>query len=135
MSDIDSLGGFLGGEQAEGYVTMWVIATAVERTDENFHTYIGYDFPESPDGLHVPPEIVPKAGERVACLVRFKPEHLKAWQTYAKVTKLGETKVAAETAWPTAKAQVDYLPKVVNGRTAWRKVTAEPIPEGTLKGL
>ncbi|MDP2899141.1 MAG: hypothetical protein Q8Q12_21600 [bacterium] len=119
MTDIDSLGGFLGGEQAEGYVTMWVVATAVERTDENFHTYIGYDFPESPDGLHVPPEIVPKVGERVAVLVRVRPE----------LTRLGETKVAAEAAWPTAKAQLDYLPTVVNGRKAWRKVTAQPMPE------
>lgn len=129
MSDIDSLGSFLGGEQVEGYVTMWVVATAIERTDENLHTYVGYDFPESPAGLHVPPEVVPKVGEKVACLVRFKPDRKEVWTKYAKLTNLGESKVAAETAWPIAKAQVDYLPTVVNGRKAWRKVTAEPMPE------
>lgn len=130
MNELDSLGGFVGCEQAPGYVTMWVIATAVERMDEKGSKWIGYDFPESPAGLHVPPEIVPKAGEKVACLVRFKPDRKVVWMKYAKLTKLGEAKTAAEMAWLTAKTQVDYLPsKGTANNMAWRKVSVAPMPE------
>jgi len=130
MTDLDTLGGFLGSEEAEGYVTMYVIATAVEKTDGNGSRWIGYDFPEQPDGLHVPPEITPRVGEKVPCIVRFKPDRKEIWQKYAKILILGDTKAAAEASWPTAKAELSYLPTTVDNVRAWRKVSVEPIPKG-----
>jgi hypothetical protein len=135
MSDITDLGGFLGGDEAPGYATLYVVATAKKVIDvpadgkEPEQSHIGYDFPEPPAGLHVPPEITPAAGDKVACLVRVPIAKKELWIKYAKMSLVGDSKTAAEAAWPTKKAEANFLPETAAGKPrAWKRVKPTPVP-------
>ncbi len=130
-TDIDNLGGFLGGDEAEGYATLWVIATVVEKQDEDGNPYLGYDFPAQPAAVHKPPEITPQVGEKVTLMVRVPEKDKELWTKYASLTLVGDSKEAAEREWDSVKEQADYLPEADTGtaRPVWKKKTITPEPE------
>ena len=129
MTDAEFIGSFLGGEQAEGYATLWCYATVVEKSDGNGGTYLGYDFPEQASAVHMPHPIMPSKGDIVPVIVRVPIDRKAVWLGYAKLKVLGDTLKKAEAVWDTNKADLNFLPTVdVSNVKAWRRVKATPVP-------
>ena len=133
MSDLDSLGGFLGGEAQPPYCDLWVIATVIEKTNEDGKKYLGYDFPAQPAAVHMPPEIVPAAGDNVTLLVRVPVADKEVWTKYSTITTLGDNKETADAAWDDNVDKVNFAPEPVVGvaRPVWKRCKPTPaqIPE------